>query len=100
MFEMDLLYIQSLAVTSRKRARIVVYDHEYWILHGEEQARIRKRTLPDHIKIHMNRRANISFNHNGRIRNPNLGKIEIHTKKSVYHVVFPLGKGRASIVRQ
>jgi len=101
MFEFDLLYIQSLAITTTKEnVRIVIDKDQYKIVKGERDSLISIRTIPENIHINTRLRPIISFDENGRIRDPNKGRIEIETKQSKYIVIFPLGKGRCSIVKQ
>lgn len=98
-FEYDLLYTQSLAVTSKERVRIIFYKSSYQIVKGEQDSLLSVRNIPKNINVNTRLRNIISFDRNGRIRDLQKGKIEIETKHSKYHVIFPLGKGRCSIVK-
>lgn len=100
-FEFDLLYIQSLATITKERVRIrFTSAHQYKIIRGEKNSTLHVRDIPKNIKINTRSRQVISFDENGRIREPQKGRIEIKVKQSIYHVIFPLGKGRCSIVKQ
>lgn len=98
-FAYDLLYTQSLATTTSERVRIIFSNDSYKIVKGEKSSLVYQRNIPKHIKVHTRLRHIISFSRSGRIEDLNKGRIEIETKHSTYHVVFPLGKGRCSIVK-
>ncbi|RYG74686.1 prepilin-type N-terminal cleavage/methylation domain-containing protein [Lentibacillus lipolyticus] len=95
--EMDLLYVQSLSYNSRAVYRLTFPDdHHYEIRKGftpiverkvPEGWNVQKRTLPE-----------ISFNHQGTIRDP--GTFSIETTSSTYNIVCPFGKGRCYIDEQ
>lgn len=99
-FQYDLLYIQSLASLTEEQVKIHFEEDVYKIYRGNRNALLFAREIPDHIEIDMGMRKNISFDRNGRIQNANHGGIKMITKDSNYNVIFPLGKGRASIVKQ
>lgn len=98
-FEYDLLYTQGLATTTNESVRIIFFTDSYEIVKGETDSTMAVRNIPKHIKIHTRLRPVIAFDRSGRIRDLQKGRIEIETKHSKYHVVFPLGKGRCSIVK-
>lgn len=98
-FEFDLLYTQSLAITSKERIRIIFSDQSYQIVKGEKNSIVTIRNIPNNIRVNTRLRHIISFDQNGRVRDLQKGKIEIETNHSTYHVIFPMGKGRCSIVQ-
>lgn len=100
LFEYDLLYAQSLATTTTERVRIIFHQDSYQVVKGEANSEVALRTIPDHVNVHTRLRHIIAFDRNGRIRNLQHGRMEIKSKYASYYVIFPLGKGRASIVQQ
>lgn len=95
-FESDILYIQSLATQSKSHIRINFSQDHYTILSGET-VKIRRK-IPKDWHINLRVIKNISFDENGRIKEP--GTMSIKTKRSEYVVVFPFGKGRGYVVKQ
>lgn len=99
-FEYDLLHLQSLASVTSDRVRMYVDEDKYHIYKGNRNSLVFRRTIPKGISIDLRMRNNISFDQSGRIRHANYGGIKINTTQSTYDVIFPLGKGRSSIVKQ
>lgn len=99
-FEYDILSTQSLAATTQENVKIIFNDSHYEIVKGRKESTLITRNIPENIKVKTRLRRFISFEHNGRIQNPERGRMEIETPRAKYHVIFPLGKGRCSIVKK
>lgn len=91
----DVLYIQSLAMTTDEITFIRFHEDHYVVIQGV-QNELYKRIAPDGWSIYMHSLENISFTHKGIIRKP--GNIRFKTPHTEYKLVCPLGKGRCYIV--
>lgn len=97
-FEFDLLYMQRLATLTKDYVHLRLRGDKYVIFQGTHDTTVLIRHIPPGWKINLKSLKAISFDSNGRVREPIT--IEITTNHSLYKVVFPLGKGRAYVVKQ
>ena len=97
-FEIDILYMQRLSMMTKENVRLRFYDDSYHILKGQKEPTILVRDMPSSWKINMRNYLSISFDENGRMRNPIT--IVITTTYASYNIIFPLGKGRYYVVEQ
>lgn len=96
--EFDLLYMQRVASMTKEYVRFRMRGNQYVILKGREETVLLRRDLPPGVIIDMKSLSAISFDQNGRIRQP--FTVMIKTDQSNYSLVFPLGKGRSYVVKQ
>lgn len=94
-FEFDVLYIQNLSTSSENSLKIRFFDNNYKVFNAINQV-IETRIYPDGMIIDPWVHSTITFNQNGTFMKP--GKIKVTTNHGMYHIVFPLGKGRCYIV--
>lgn len=92
--ESDVLYLQNLSTTTEDFVRITFFKDHYNLRKGEEV--ILNRYYPEGVTIDTRENNNIIFKTSGTIVNRKI--IVIRTNQSIYHLVFPLGKGRMNIV--
>lgn len=97
-FEFDILYMQRLSMMTKEDVRLRFYKDRYHILKGHKDPTILVRDMPPNWKINMRDYISISFDENGRMRNPIT--IVITTTNASYNIVFPLGKGRYYVVEK
>lgn len=96
--EFDLLYMQRVASMTKEYVRFRMRGNQYVILKGREETVLLRRDLPPGVIIDMKSLSAISFDQNGRIRQP--FTVMIKTDQSNYSLVFPLGKGRSYVVKK
>lgn len=97
-FEFDLLYMQRLSTLTKDYVRFGLREDKYVILQGISDKPILERDIPPGWNINLRSLKAISFDQNGRVRKPIT--IFITTNHSKYNVIFPLGKGRAYVVKE
>lgn len=97
-FEFDLLYMQRLSLLTQEPVSLRERNHQYVILTGAREDVILRKNIPNGWKLDMKSLPYISFDHNGRIRQP--FTIILYTRNSKYNIIFPMGKGRAYAVKQ
>lgn len=95
-FEFDVLYAQRLAMQSKSIVRINFSRQQYTILSDEKV--VTRRRIPNDWDINLRTMNQLSFDDQGRIREP--GTMSIKTPRAEYHVIFPFGKGRGYVVEQ
>lgn len=98
LLEYDFLYMQRLSTLTKDKVDFRVRGNHYVITKDSGAKEILKREIPAGWKINMRTLLSISFDENGRVRQPIT--IIITTKHSEYNLVFPLGKGRYYVVKQ
>ncbi|MFC4022802.1 competence type IV pilus minor pilin ComGD [Oceanobacillus longus] len=96
-FQFDVLYVQSLALNTDKKAFIRLYKDHYKIFQGTNKT-IAERFYPSGMLIDPRGNVDINFNENGTFLYPRT--IKITTKHAVYDAVFQLGKGRFYIAEK
>ncbi|ASK63205.1 hypothetical protein CFK37_14135 [Virgibacillus phasianinus] len=98
-FENDLLYMQSISYLSKDKVGLEIHADYYKIVvtKNYKVKDIFQRSIPNDWKFDLLTIQDnfISFNSSGTIRQP--GTIRLRTNKSMYKIVFPLGKGRCYI---
>lgn len=95
--EMDLLFIQSQAMSTGDFVRIEMQKDQYLIHEGDTVSKVRE--LPKGFSIDTRVYGkDISFNMKGSVRKS--GTIAIHTRNNRYNMILPLGKGRARFEKQ
>src|SRR5699024_1978946 len=95
--EFDILYAQTLAITSTDKIEILFRDSQY-VISREKNGRsniLRTIEFPAEWEIDMNVIEIIRFNQTGTFKSP--GSMRIKAKHGSYTIVFPLGKGRAYV---
>ncbi len=95
LFDSDLIYLQQSAMLSSEKCALYIdaEHHEYTIRTGGTGEVILTRKIPENWRIELRTlKMPLSFNSKGTIKRP--GTMIIHTGRSRYKVVFPLGKGR------
>ncbi|WP_156290737.1 competence type IV pilus minor pilin ComGD [Oceanobacillus salinisoli] len=93
-FQSDVLYTQNLSTTTEEYVRIRFYTDNYKIKSGSET--LITRYYPNGIQLDTRGNPIIVFKITGAIVNRKI--IKVTTNQAVYHIVFPLGKGRINIV--
>lgn len=96
--EFDFLYMQRLSTLTKDYVSFRVRTDHYVITQGSGAKVILRRELPSGWKINMKSLTAISFDENGRVRQPYT--ITLTTNQSIYNIIFPLGKGRCYVVEK
>lgn len=96
--EFDILYIQNLSTVTKEEVELVIYKDNYAIQKGYSGRKLAVRDIPPGWDIPNRLFNTISFDGNGRIKQP--GHLIIRTKHSEYKMIFPFGKGRCYVVEQ
>lgn len=95
--EYDLLYMQRYATLTKGKVYLHLKEGGYAISESSYKAMI-ERKMPANWEVGKRTLKSISFDENGRVRQP--GNMMIKTGKANYRIVLPLGKGRAYIVKE
>lgn len=99
MFKHDVLYTQSLALSSfDDQVRLRIQDDYYEILSGNVNEVKTIRKIPSGWHFNTRTINDIAFKNSGTIRKA--GTITVTTPHSTYDIVFPPGKGRCYIVKK
>jgi len=96
MLDMDMLLVQSSAMTTKKEVALK-FNENFYTVAGTERS-FMKRPLPRAFHVKSGLIDRIGFNNFGSIRKS--GRILIGTKKGLYALILPLGKGRARYEKQ
>jgi competence protein ComGD len=100
--EEDVLYMQSLAITSSKKIYLYVYPYTdyYELRHAGLNNLFRRRVIPKHLTIRGGSFKNpFFFNSLGTPSKPGTFYVDTNDNQT-YRVTFPFGRGRFYVTKQ